>query len=68
MTPSPDFVQIGTTALRDPATGEFLPSVPLYVKTADAHKVEAVTISGEDLARTLAEKFGQYLKEAKKAR
>lgn len=68
MTPTPDFVQIGTTALRNPATGEFLPSVPLFVRTDDAHKVEAVTISGDELARTLADKFGQYLKEAKKAR
>jgi len=26
------FIQIGETALRDPITGNYLPSVPLYIK------------------------------------
>lgn len=29
------FIQVGVTALRDPATGEFLPAVPLYIKAED---------------------------------
>ena len=68
MTPRPDFIQIGTTALRDPGTGEFLPSVPLYVKVSDSAKVDAVVINGDELARTLADKFGQYVRETKKTR
>ena len=68
MTQSPDFIQIGTTAMRDPGTGEFLPSVPLYVKVGDAAKVDAVVINGSELARTLADRFGQYVRETKKTR
>lgn len=26
------YIQVGVTAMRDPATGEFLPAVPLYIK------------------------------------
>lgn len=29
------YIQIGVTALRDPATGGFLPSVPLYIRATD---------------------------------
>ena len=29
------YIQVGVTALRDPATGEFLPAVPLYIKAED---------------------------------
>ena len=41
------FIQVGVTALRDPATGDFLPAVPLYIKAEDgAEEAE------EDLLRT----------------
>ncbi len=33
------FVQVGVTALRDPVTLEFLPSIPLYVAAEDLEKV-----------------------------
>lgn len=29
------FTEIGLTALRDPATGEYLPAIPLFVRTED---------------------------------
>jgi hypothetical protein len=32
---SEKYVQIGFTALRDPATGEFLPAIPLYANVND---------------------------------
>ena len=38
-----EFIQIGYTALRNPATGEFLPAVPLYIK-ADNDAAEAEPI------------------------
>ena len=57
---SPNFIQIGTTAIRDPATGELMPSVPLFVKVDDAARCEAITISGDELSRTLAAKFAEY--------
>ena len=34
------YIQVGYTALRDPATGDFLPVVPLYIK-ADGNAEEA---------------------------
>ena len=30
------YIQVGVTALRNPATGEFLPAVPLYIKAEDS--------------------------------
>lgn len=30
-----EYIQIGYTALRDPATGDYLPAVPLYIKASD---------------------------------
>ena len=32
------YIQVGITALRDPATGKFLPSVPLFIKETDEAK------------------------------
>lgn len=65
------YIQIGSTALRDPATGDFLPSVPLYIRAEDREKVTIPVICGEDLARKLADKFKEYKKaeraEKKKA-
>ena len=66
MAVSPNFVQVGTTAIRDPSTGKLMPSVPLFVKVDDAARCEAVTISGDELARTLAAKFAEYKRQEKK--
>lgn len=61
------FVQCGFTALRDPATGAFLPAVPLYIKV-DASAVDNQTGLAAcekqlcvDIAAVLAEKFGAYV-------
>ena len=53
------FVQVGVTAMRDPVTGGFLPSVPLYVKEEDAGAIEAPG-TGEPLMKELAEKIKAY--------
>ena len=48
------FIQIGVTALRDPATGDFLPAVPLYIKAEDgAQEAEQSLI--DDLGKLFAE-------------
>ena len=57
-----EFIQVGSTAMRDPVTGEFLPSVPLYIRAEDQGKVATPVFDGE-LMRTLAEKFRAYRKE-----
>ena len=43
------FIQVGVTALRDPAIGEFLPAVPLYIKAEDGAEE-----SEEKLIRNIA--------------
>lgn len=53
------FIQVGVTALRDPATGEFLPAVPLYIKAEDgAEEAEQNLI--EDIGKLLAERIRKY--------
>lgn len=46
------YIQIGVTALRDPATGKYLPSVPLYIK-AEGEGVQAAEQAEESLARDI---------------
>lgn len=54
------FIQIGITALRDPATGGFLPAVPLYIEaTTEAIDAEAAMI--QDIGKVFAEKMKQYI-------
>lgn len=62
------FVQCGVTALRDPATGGFLPAVPLYIEV-DASEVEPRTGLAAceeklvfDIGQVMADKFGQYVR------
>jgi len=61
------YIQVGTTAMRDPVTGEFLPSVPLFIREEDRKACEPpVLIDGDALQRELAKKFAQYKREEKK--
>lgn len=54
------FIQIGTTAARDPQTGEFLPSVPLFAEvSADTERAAAKTTT--DAAALFAQKMKQYI-------
>lgn len=53
------YIQVGVTALRDPATGDFLPAVPLYIKAEDgAEEAEGKLI--EDIGKLLAERIRRY--------
>ena len=53
------YIQDGVTALRDPATGDFLPAVPLYIKAEDgAEEAEEKLI--EDIGKLLAERIRRY--------
>ncbi len=53
------YIQVGVTALRDPATGEFLPAVPLYIKAEDgAEEAEEKLI--EDIGKLMAERIRRY--------
>lgn len=54
------YIQIGVTALRDPVTREPLEAVPLYVRTADAGRLEAARADDGPLIDELAEMFGKY--------
>ena len=55
-----DYIQIGVTALRDPVTREPLEAVPLYVRAADAGRLEAARTDDGPMIAELAEMFGKY--------
>ena len=60
------FIQIGFTAMRDPATGGYLPAVPLYIKAEDgAEEAEEKLI--EDIGKLLAHHIKAYKDGCKKA-
>lgn len=63
-----EFIQIGSTALRDPVTGDFLPAVPLYIRAEDREACEAAVIDGNVLQKELAKKFAAYKRAEKEAK
>ncbi len=59
------FIQVGVTALRDPATGEFLPAVPLYIEATDAARADEQSLI-DDVGKLFAARMKAYV-EANKA-
>lgn len=56
------YVQIGDTALRDPATGDFLPAVPLYIRLNEGETEAIVTEPMvEGIAHLLALRMKRYV-------
>lgn len=55
-----EFIQIGYTALRDPASGEYLPAVPLYIK-ASGGAAEAEQKVIEDIGNLFALRMKAYM-------
>lgn len=53
------YIQVGVTAMRDPATGNFLPAVPLYIKEEDGAMESAQNLT-QDLGRLLADRMRRY--------
>lgn len=58
-----EFIQVGVTASRDPVSGGFLPSVPLYAKAEDA---EGIPEPDRDCLFKLGKLVEEYKKEAKR--
>jgi len=61
------FVQIGVTALRDPATGDFLPAEPMYIKLPLGKPSKSGLAQCEEqllneIAQIAAETIGRYVK------
>lgn len=56
-----DFIQVGVTALRDPATGELLPAVPLYIRAEDAGAAR-LPASEEEAAGNWADALADMMK------
>lgn len=50
------YIQVGVTALRSP-TGDFLPSVPIYIKTNEAIKASGLTEGEENAVQAISELF-----------
>lgn len=60
------FIEVGVTALRDPATGGYLPAVPLYIKAEDgAEEAEQRLIN--DLGSLFAHQMKAYIEGCKEA-
>ena len=53
------YIQVGVTARRNPATGEFLPAVPLYIKAEDGAEAGEEKLI-EDIGKLLAERMRRY--------
>lgn len=62
-----EFVQIGVYAARDPVTGDFLPSVPLYVPRTPGLTVSEEKLC-EDIAQVFALRYRQYRENLEKER
>lgn len=60
------FVCVGYTALRSPATGEFMPAVPMYIKEENAADAGGLELM-DDIGQVLAGKIKQYIEGCKKA-
>lgn len=61
-----EFMQIGVAALRNPATGEFYPSFPIYMRAND----EAIASRDKVLScigQLFADKIKQYVNECRQA-
>ncbi|MCI8527281.1 MAG: hypothetical protein HFF17_15530 [Oscillospiraceae bacterium] len=52
-------ISVGSFALRDPATGDFLPSVPLYIEANEQAQVNEAVLHRE-IAHIFAGKMRQY--------
>ena len=53
-------IQVGTAALRNPATGEVLPSVPVYIEATPEAKESEEKLE-INIGKVFAEKFKQYV-------
>lgn len=60
-----EYIHVGVMAMRDPITGDFLPSVPLYVRAEDQEKVEA-PVFDDAAIRMLADKWKQYVQASRR--
>ena len=60
------YIQVGVTALRNPATGEFVPAVPLYIK-AEGGAEEAEEKLIEDIGNLMAHRIKAYMDGCKEA-
>ena len=60
------FVQVGVTAIRDPFTGAFVQSTPLYVKVTEGAE-ELEKSMAEDLGRVFAHQMRDYIRGCQEA-
>lgn len=61
-----EYIQVGFTALRHPATGEFLPAVPLYIKADESAKAAEKQIC-EDIGALFAMRMKAYREGCREA-
>lgn len=61
-----EFIQVGYAALRNPATGDFLPAVPLYIKTKDGGEAAEAGMLA-DFGKLMAKRIKAYRDGCRKA-
>lgn len=54
------YIQIGVTALRDPVTRDYLPAVPLYIRSEDGAG-EGEQALMDDIGSLLAQRMKAYM-------
>lgn len=60
------FIQVGVTALRDPGTGDFLPSVPLYIREDDCTEGAQEQFI-QNIGKLFALRFKDYVDKCREA-
>lgn len=61
-----EYIQIGVTALRDPATREFLPAVPLFIQADDAAEQGEEKLI-QDIGNLFARRMKAYMEGCREA-
>ena len=61
-----EYIQVGFTAMRDPADGSFLPAVPLYIE-ADQSATAGEERLIDDFGALLAQRMKHYAEACKAA-
>ena len=60
------YIQVGYTALRDPATGGYLPAVPLFIREDDSAAAAEQKVA-EDIGALLAQRMRAYREGCREA-
>ena len=61
-----EYIQVGFTAMRDPADGSFMPAVPLYIEADQSASAGEENLIN-DLGALLAQRMKRYMESCEAA-